>query len=236
MNSMSTLDLDSLNMASRKTVKPLAVPSNNAHIGVNDKVYRLFVSHELPQHNKDQWIHGKITGFKQQVGKGNNRTKTIWWTLVFDPPATKPLLCDSDEVYIMKLAAEEYRSKKADLELHVGKMLVVEWLAEDADLSMTEWTSEYRVCVVFKFIVASGEFVLRFKCGYDKFVSADELIHLMRASDILNASTRSRVTKPVRIAHEEKFLVGVSKPTPIANAEDLLQQQQNVKQQNKHQE
>ncbi len=91
-----------------------AINAQTSSIEVGDKVYRRFESHELGPKIKDQWIHGKVVASKMHKGRGT-KNGTCWWTLNFDHPAKRPLMCKEDEVVLMKVAAENYRRQKTGL-------------------------------------------------------------------------------------------------------------------------
>ncbi len=74
-------------------------------------MYRLFRVHELGPKMKEQWIHGKVTSSKMQATKGP-RKNLKWWTINFELPATKGIICGTQEVAVMKQAADDYREKK----------------------------------------------------------------------------------------------------------------------------
>jgi hypothetical protein len=108
-----------------------------------------------------------------------------------------------EEVVTMKLAAENYRNKKTALLDHVGKQLVVQWTEEDSDLSFKEWSSDLRIGVVTKFVAHTHEFMLRFKCGYEKLIPDHELVLLYDASESFRQNKKVKVKKQVRKAEEE---------------------------------
>ena len=93
-------------------------------IEVGNKGYRFFGSHELGPKDKDQWIHGKVVSCKMMKGRGQ-KNGTAWWSLSFDLPAKKPLMCKEDEVIVMKVAADNYRNQKLALQQHVNKEIVL---------------------------------------------------------------------------------------------------------------
>jgi hypothetical protein len=118
-------------MASAKQRQQNALDSLVASIEVGDRVYRRFESHELGKHDRDQWIHGRVTASKMPNARATKKNAT-WWTLSFDLPAKRPLMCKADEVVSMKIAAENYLHKKTALLQHVGKDLMLRWTQEDS--------------------------------------------------------------------------------------------------------
>jgi hypothetical protein len=84
--------LSTRTMASNEARPTVAL---NLQIRLDDKVARHFRSHELKAGNRDQWVHGKVIGFKRDAKKGK-RSEATWWTLQFDPPAMKPLSCHTE--------------------------------------------------------------------------------------------------------------------------------------------
>ena len=127
-------------MASRASSKTLS--AKGVQVSVGDRVARYFSSHELDRGMRPQWIQGKVSGFKLS---GRGKASTTWWTLAFEPPAVKPLCCNTEEVVLMLHAANEFRLKRHALEKQLGKKLVVTWSEEDKDLSMTDWDNDLRV-------------------------------------------------------------------------------------------
>ncbi len=76
-----------------------------------------------------------------------------WWTVSFDPPAVKGILCDTQEVVLMKEAEATQRERLKQLEKLVGTEIVVEWTLEDRGLSLSDCTLTLRIStVVFCFI------------------------------------------------------------------------------------
>ncbi len=71
------------------------------------------------------------------------------------------------------------------------------------DLSMSDFKNPYRMCVVAKFLVPTLQFVIRFKCGYEKHVEADELIEMADQSKALKYHPRKKVHEQVLEAAEE---------------------------------
>ena len=189
-------------MAAQTPTQRKAIDALTSTVAVGDRVYRHFESHELGAHDKEQWIHGKVTASKSTFGRGPKKTAT-WWTITFDAPAKRPLMCKVEEVVTMKLAAENYRNKKTALLDHVGKQLVVQWTEEDSDLSFNEWSSDLRIGVVTKFVAHTHEFMLRFKCGYEKLIPDHELVLLYDASESFTQNKKVKVKKQVRKAEEE---------------------------------
>jgi hypothetical protein len=173
-------------MAAQTPTQRLAIESLSSSVAVGDRVYCHFDGHELGTNEKEQWIHGKVTASKSAYGRVAKKN-TTWWRISFDPPAKRPLLCKVDEVVSMKLAAENYRNKKTSMLGHVGKQLVVPWTEEDSDLSFIELSSELRIATVTKFVAHTQEFMLRYKCGYEKLVPVDELLLLYDASTLLTS-------------------------------------------------
>jgi hypothetical protein len=126
-----------------------------------------------------------------------------WWTVSFDPPAVKGILCDTQEVVLMKEAAATQRERKEKLEKLVGTEIVVEWTHEDRDLSLSDCTLPLRICKVVKFMNASHQFFIRFKCAYEKIVEEAELIELVQASTELKARANKRKTMQNQIREAE---------------------------------
>ena len=138
------------NMAPKRSSKRKALPKNDGgqaskkrkapalndvSLAVGDHIRRLFVSHELGPGMPAQNIKGKIIGSQPYGTKGK---KTIWWTLLFDPPAPRTLCCVTEEVVLMKLSHRDWTATLAEFDTsQIGKKLVVRWTAEDSDLSMT---------------------------------------------------------------------------------------------------
>jgi hypothetical protein len=122
----------------------------------------------------------------------------------FDAPATRPLSCDTDEVVTWKAQADDFRGKKDIIAKQVGKEQIVKWTEEDSDLSMTTWDNEFRICVVTNFIAHQQQFVLQFKCGYEKVVKCEDFIHMLDESCELAASTRKRTYNKVLTARAER--------------------------------
>jgi hypothetical protein len=197
-------------MSSAKQRQKTAIDSLACKIEVGDKVYRRFDSHELGKHDKEQWIHGKVTASKLPNARAPKKSST-WWTLSFDLPARRPLMCKADEVVAMKIAAENYRHKKTALLQHVGKDVAVCWSQEDQDLSFGDWASELRIAVVSKFIVQTQQFMLRFKCGYEKIVGADELMTLFEDSESFVNATKVKIVNSLRLAKNEWKTNGTEK-------------------------
>ncbi len=112
-------------------------------------------------------------------------------------------MCKQDEVVLMKVAAENYRHRKTALLQHVGKEIVLRWSEEDNDLAFGEWTSDLRIAVIAKFIDRTQEFMLRFKCGYDKIVSCDALVELLEESAALLRAKKVKIVKSLREAKSE---------------------------------
>ncbi len=144
--------------------------AKGVEVAVGDKVARYFSSHEPPRGMHPQWIQGKVSGFilsRKRGGKAN----TTWWTSVFEPPAAKPLCCNTEDVVFMLHAADEFRLKRHALEKQLGKQLVVAWSEEDSDLSITDWDNDLRVCVLTKVprqhteICITFQMWLRQNCG-----------------------------------------------------------------------
>jgi hypothetical protein len=190
-------------MSSAKQRQKKAIDALACQIEVGDKVYRRFDSHELGKHDKEQWIHGKVTASKTPNARATKKSPT-WWTLSFDLPARRPLMCKADEVVAMKIAAENYRHKKTALLQHVGKEVAVRWSQEeDQDLSFGDWASELRIAVVSKFIVQTQQFMLRFKCGYEKIVGAEELVTLLEDGESFVNATKVKIVNSLRLAKNE---------------------------------
>jgi hypothetical protein len=207
-------------MAAQTPTQRKAIDALTSSVAVGDRVYRHFERHELGVHDKEQWIHGKVTASKSTFGRGQKKNAT-WWTITFDAPAKRPLMCKVDEVVTMKLAAENYRNKNTALLDHVGKQLVVQWTEEDSDLSFNEWSSDLRIGVVTQFVAHTHEFMLRFKCGYEKLIPDDELVLLYDASESLKQNKKVKVQKQVRKAEEEWADKGAA-PAEIDLAAQLL--------------
>jgi hypothetical protein len=191
--------------ASSKTLKSKGEAhgmDNCFEVTVGAKVARFFSSHQLPLGQHPQWIHGKVSGFKL-TGKKGTKSNTTWWTLSFEPPATKPLSCNTEEVVLMLQAAQEFRLKIHTLEKNVGNNMLVMWTEEDSDLSLTEWGNDLRMCMLFKYITSTKQFVLRFKCGFDKIVDANTAVQLFQDSDALYASNKVKTKRSVAIAKKE---------------------------------
>jgi hypothetical protein len=110
-------------------------------------------------------------------------------------------------------AADEFRLKRHALEKQLGKRLVVTWSEEDSDLSMTHWDNDLRICVVQKYVSSTQEFVLRFKCGYDKIVDGNAVVQLVDQSESLYASTKAKTKRSVVKANLE-WGISVDKPGP----------------------
>jgi hypothetical protein len=174
----------------------------DASIAINTAVYRFFGEHELSG-KPAQWIHGRVTGYKQQAAKGRTRAKKCW-TVSFDSPVPRPLTCDGEEVIGWKTAADNFRHKKSWLDKQIGKELVVSWSVEDRDLCLTEWEGEYGMCTVTKVLANTQQCVLRYRCGWKKFVEGDELIHMLDENDALIASKHKRTYNKVLQAIAEK--------------------------------
>jgi hypothetical protein len=113
------------------TLDPLYKPKQKfsanelASLGVGDKVYRYFKADELGRNTRAQWIHGKVTGYRMQSNRGPKK-HLKWWTVSFDAPAIKGILCDCEELVLMKQAEATQRERKARLEQLVGTQLIVE--------------------------------------------------------------------------------------------------------------
>jgi hypothetical protein len=188
-------------MASRLSSKTLGRKA--VEVSVGDKITKFFASHELDGNQPAQWIHGQVAGFKL-AGKQGGKSGTTWWSLKFDPPYSNKLLCcNTEEVVLMLHAAEAFRLKRHALEQQLGKQLVLLWSTEDSDLSLTDWDNEYRVCLLQKYIASTQEFVLRFKCGYNKIVNGNDVVQLADASDALYASTRTKTQRSIATANLE---------------------------------
>ena len=172
-------------------------------VKVGAKIAKFFSSHELSSGHRPQWIHGKVSGFKLVGGKSKTKPNTTWWTLTFEPPVTKPLSCNTQEVFLMMKAAQEFRIQIHTLERNVGQHMVVEWTEEDSDLSLTEWGSDLRICMLFKYITSSQQFVLRFKCGYDKLVDANTAVQIFEASDAMYSSAKVKTKRSIALAKNE---------------------------------
>jgi chemotaxis protein histidine kinase CheA len=178
------------------------VAAKGVEVSVGDKVARFFSSHELDRGMPPQWIHGKVSGFKV-AGKRGNKASTTWWTLSFEPPAVKPLCCNTEEVVLMLHAAEEFRLKRHALEKQLGKHLVVTWSAEDSALSITDWENDLRICVLQKYIPRTQQFVLQFKCGYVKIVDGNVVVQLVDDSEAFYAATKAKTKRSVDKATRE---------------------------------
>ena len=172
-------------------------------VKVGAKIAKFFSSHELSSGHRPQWIHGKVSGFKLVGGKSKTKPNTTWWTLTFEPPVTKPLSCNTQEVFLMMKAAQEFRIQIRTLERNVGQHMVVQWTEEDGDLSLTEWGSDLRICMLFKYITSSQQFVLRFKCGYDKLVDANTAVQIFEASDAMYSSAKVKTKRSIALAKNE---------------------------------
>ncbi len=83
----------------------------------------------------------------------------------------------------MKQAEATQRERKGRLEQLVGTQLIVKWTLEDQDLSLSDLSLRLplRICKATKFIAATHQFVLRFKCEYEKIVEEEELFALLKA-------------------------------------------------------
>ena len=216
-------------MASRISSKKIA--AKGVEVKVGDKVARFFSSHELDGSQAPQWIHGKVSGFKLASGaKRAGKASTTWWTLSFERPASKPLCCNTEEVVLIMLhAADEFRLKRHALEKQLGKRLVVTWSEEDSDLSMTNWDNDLRTCVVHKYVASTQEFVLRFKCGYDKIVDGNAVVQLVDQSESFHASTKAKTKRSVAKANLEwGTLVDNAGPTHVVMPVDSSSKVQEV--------
>ena len=120
--------------ASSKTM-----PAKGVQVAVGNRVARYFSSHELDGGMRPQWIQGQVCAFKLS---GRGKSSTTWWTLAFEPPAVKPLCCNTEEVVLMLHAANEFRLKRHALEKQLGTKFVVTWSQEDKDLSMSDWDND----------------------------------------------------------------------------------------------
>jgi hypothetical protein len=189
-------------MASRSSARPLA-NDMYPYIQVGDEVARLFPSHELKGGLPEQWINGKVSGTKFNPKKGQRMQQPTWWSVTFDPPASNLLCCNSEEVEQMRQQWEALRVKKATLQEQVGQQLTVEWTDEDSDLSLSDWDGHLRVCVITKYLAGQEQFVLRFKCGYQKVVEAKTLVQLVADSDGYIASKKHKIKKSLAAANKE---------------------------------
>ncbi len=150
-----------------------------------------------------QNVQGKIIGSQEYKTKKGSKGKQTWWTLLFDPPAPRTLSCVTEEVVLMKLSYMNWHGKMTQLAKEVGKKVVVRWTMEDSDLSMTEWNKDVRVCVVSKYLQRPQQVVLNFKCGYDKFVSADTFIQLLEESFAFHRCAKKKTRDNVAFAMKE---------------------------------
>ncbi len=60
-----------------------------------------------------------------------------------------------------------------------------------------------RVCVLQKYIASTQQFVLRFKCGYDKIVDGNAVVQLVDESEAFYASTKAKTKRCVAKANLE---------------------------------
>ena len=189
-------------MASRSSARPLA-NDMYPYILTGDKVARFFPSHELKVGVPEQWINGKVSGSKFNPKKGQRMQQPTWWTLTFDAPASKLLCCNSEEVEEMRQQWEVLRVKKASLHEQVGEELTVKWTEEDSALSLSEWDSDLRICVVTRYLKAQEQFVLRFKCAYERVVEPNTLLQLVADSDGFKTSKKHTIKRSVAAANKE---------------------------------
>jgi hypothetical protein len=171
-------------------------------VAVGDKVHRYFKADELGRNQLPQWINGRVTGYRMQSNRGPKK-HLKWWTVSFDPPAVKGILCDTQEVVLMKEAAATQRERKDKLEKLVGTEILVEWTPEDRDLSLSDCTLPLRICKVVNFMKATHQFFIRFKCAYEKILEEAELIELVQASSELRARAKKRTNMQKQIREAE---------------------------------
>ena len=198
-------------------------------IQIGDKVARVFQRHELIGGESDQLLFGKVVEMKYVIQKGSKKLQQPWWTLKFDAPCAKPLCCNSDEVLQMKEKHFTTRQQMLPLREKVGSQLTVLWYDEDKDLSLSDWEGDIRICEITKHLAAQDQFVLRFKCGYEKIVSALALLQLVADSEAMISSKKFKTKKSVLDANNEwkEYLaamtipVSKSKPLPSAPTGDI---------------
>jgi hypothetical protein len=108
-----------------------------------------------------------------------------------------------EEIVKMKADAENLRLKRLSMEEQLGKQLVLSWTEEDQALSLSDWDNDLRIGVVRTYIVPTEEFMIRFKCGYEKHVSADALIGLVEENNTFLAAKRVKTKRSVAVANKE---------------------------------
>ena len=123
-------------------------------IAIGNKVRRHFLAHELgPGTMTSQWIDGIVQGSQSGGGKGKKQ-KEIWWTVLFDHPAPRVLLCSTNEVGEMKICASEHRDKYAGLEKQIGRELTVGWTDMDEATSLNGSQMTLRNCIIMQFLTS----------------------------------------------------------------------------------
>ncbi len=75
--------------------------------------------------------------------------------------------------------------------------------------------------MIAKFVVRTQEFILRFKCGYEKMVSCDALMELLEESEAFICAKKVKVVKSFGVAKREWTEVGSPKgKLPTAEAQE----------------
>ena len=158
----------------------------------------------------------------------SKKQREIWWTVRFDHPAPRVLLCSTNEVGEMKICAMEHRDKYEGLTKQIGNEFTVEWTDMDQASTLNGSQMTLRNCILMQFLASSQRYLLRFRCGYEKLVTDNDLVCLLEESAIHRASRKKRKSNLVALADAEQHtitnLVPPSPkegPTPVSGSSPL---------------
>ncbi len=167
-------------------------------LAIGCEVRRKFSAHELGTgSNGPQWIDGVVHGSQSGGGKGKKQ-KEKWWRVNFNPPARDGLLCSTADLGEMRISWLEYRDKYSRLRMEIGKELTVQWTAMDETTCLQGSKMTLRNCTILMFLPAVNKYVLRYRCGHEKMVSEEELVHLVGESDFHKGATRRTIEGATR--------------------------------------
>ena len=190
-------------MASPWSKRPPTIKEILPTLAIGAKVRRYFLSHELgPGVQNAHWLEGVVQCSKSGGGKGK-KAKEIWWTVLFDAPAPRPLCLSSVQVAEMRICAMMHRDKFAGLEQQLGKELTVEWTVKDERICVHGSKLKLRNCYLVEFVPASQSFMLRYRCGFQKFVDETQLVLLLEESIIHKGSNKKKTRDLVTLAEAE---------------------------------
>ena len=190
-------------MASPWSKRPPTIKEILPTLAIGAKVRRYFLSHELgPGVQNAHWLEGVVQCSKSGGGKGK-KAKEIWWTVLFDAPAPRPLCLSSVQVAEMRICAMIHRDKFAGLEQQLGKELTVEWTVKDERICVHGSKLKLRNCYLVEFVPASQSFMLRYRCGFEKFVDETQLVLLLEESIIHKGSNKKKTRDLVTLAEAE---------------------------------